>query len=490
MKIPDLKLMLAGILFMSGHVFGQTASLTASASRITTSTGQLTLTARADYAGLTPSAMGWLITLPSGWSMGALAGDVPNVTPAAGSTGTLEFAYSSFPTNAAQFTITLIYPAQSAGTVSVGSTFTYRSPLKTITPSSLSVTVAAPTPPSGPAITAVVPGHNQATVSFSPPSDNGGAAITLYTVTATPSGGSPTDSTLRPLTIPGEGRASPTAATVTATGTTSPITVTGLLDGTAYTFTVSATNSVGTGTSSSASAPATPTVTVPDAPTGVSATAGSGSAAVSFIAPANDGGASILSYTVTASPGGATATGSTSPITVNGLSSGTTYTFTVTATNSIGTSAASAASAGVALTAQGPVPGRLINLSSRAQVGTGDGILIAGFVVGGETPRTVLVRAAGPTLASYGVSGALMDPQLEITKSVNNATVVVASNDNWGGDAQITAVANTVGAFALSSASSKDVAILVTLPPGVYYAKASGVANTTGVALIEVYEVP
>ena len=88
----------------------------------------------------------------------------------------------------------------------------------------------------------------------------------------------------------------------------------------------------------------TPYVSVPGAPTGVSATAGNGSASVSFTAPASNGGASITGYTVTSSPGGITATGSSSPITVSGLTNGTAYTFTVTATNSAGTGATSAVS--------------------------------------------------------------------------------------------------------------------------------------------------
>lgn len=142
---------------------------------------------------------------------------------------------------------------------------------------------------------------------------------------------------------------------------------------------------------------------------------------------------------------------------------------------------------GLAYTATSP---RFINFSARAQVGTGDGVLIAGFVIEGTAERTMLIRAVGPTLGVYGVGGALLDPQLELTQSVNGATVIVASNDNWGGDAQIASVGGTVGAFALNSAASKDAALLVTLPPGVYSAKASGVGATTGVALIEVYEVP
>ncbi len=133
---------------------------------------------------------------------------------------------------------------------------------------------------------------------------------------------------------------------------------------------------------------------------------------------------------------------------------------------------------------------RLINVSARAQVGTGDGVLIAGFVIEGATSRTVLIRAVGPTLANYGVGGFLADPQLELTQTVSGATVVIAGNDNWGGNAQIVSLGHAVGAFALASSTSQDAALLVTLPPGIYSAKASGVGNTTGVALIEVYEVP
>jgi hypothetical protein len=86
---------------------------------------------------------------------------------------------------------------------------------------------------------------------------------------------------------------------------------------------------------------------VPDAPTDVSAVAGNEQATVSFTPPANNGGAAITNYTVTSSPGGITATGASSPIVVTGLTKGTTYTFTVTATNSAGTSTASSPSAGV-----------------------------------------------------------------------------------------------------------------------------------------------
>ncbi|MFA7078665.1 MAG: fibronectin type III domain-containing protein [Syntrophomonas sp.] len=84
--------------------------------------------------------------------------------------------------------------------------------------------------------------------------------------------------------------------------------------------------------------------TVPDAPTNVSAVAGNGQTAITFTAPANNGAATITGYTVTSNPGSITATGTGSPITVTRLPNGTTYTFTVRATNSVGDSTASAAS--------------------------------------------------------------------------------------------------------------------------------------------------
>jgi hypothetical protein len=82
------------------------------------------------------------------------------------------------------------------------------------------------------------------------------------------------------------------------------------------------------------------------------------------------------------------------------------------------------------------------------------------------------------------------DPQIALHTTVNGADTVLASNAGWGGDPQITAVDNSVGAFGLSSATSKDSVVLMTLPPGAYTAVASSVSGAAGLALVEVYEVP
>ena len=129
---------------------------------------------------------------------------------------------------------------------------------------------------------------------------------------------------------------------------------------------------------------------------------------------------------------------------------------------------------------------RLINVSARALSGTGADVLIAGFVITGPGAKTVLIRAIGPTLAVFGVPGVLADPKLEL---FNVAGVKTQENDNWGGTTALSAAFRAVGAFGLDGAS-RDAALLATLPPGAYTAQVSGVAGGTGVALVEVYEVP
>jgi autotransporter-associated beta strand protein len=172
--------------------------------------------------------------------------------------------------------------------------------------------------PSAPSSTLAAAGDKQATVSFNPPSNTNGSPITSYTVTASPGGAQ-------------------------AAGSGSPITVGGLTNGTSYTFTVTATNAAGMSAASLPSNTVTPSATssgLPGAPSGVTAVAGDKQATVSF-SPASANGSPIGFYTVTASPGGAHASGSGSPITVTGLNDGTSYTFTVTATDAAGPGPAS-----------------------------------------------------------------------------------------------------------------------------------------------------
>ena len=189
--------------------------------------------------------------------------------------------------------------------------------------------------PGAPTAVSAVAGNAQAVVSFTAPANNGGSDITSYTVTSSP-------------------------GNITASGAASPITVTGLTNGTAYTFTVRATNSVGLGTASSPSNSITPS-SPPSAPSGVTATAKSLSALVSWTQPAN-GGSAITSYTITPYQGASPVSASITTVQgaantsgyVYGLANGTAYTFTVTATNAIGTSSASAASSSITPVSDAP----------------------------------------------------------------------------------------------------------------------------------------
>ncbi|MEZ5278474.1 MAG: RHS repeat-associated core domain-containing protein [Opitutaceae bacterium] len=132
---------------------------------------------------------------------------------------------------------------------------------------------------------------------------------------------------------------------------------------------------------------------------------------------------------------------------------------------------------------------KLVNISNRGEVGVGAAIMIPGFVIGGESAKTVLIRGVGPKLADYNVTGVLEDPTLRLFRA-GEATPLL-TNDNWSdaaNAAELAAAAETVGAFALD-AGSKDAAVLVTLEPGSYTVKVSGAGGTEGVALVEVYEV-
>jgi len=145
---------------------------------------------------------------------------------------------------------------------------------------------------------------------------------------------------------------------------------------------------------------------------------------------------------------------------------------------------------------------RLVNISARASIGTGSNILIAGFGIAGNTSETVLIRGIGPRLglSPFFLAGVLAAPQLTLYDG-NTPSEVIAANSGWSTtpttgpsivaavvQAASAAVMSSVGAFALTTGSN-DTAMLVTLPPGNYTAQLSGVGGTTGIGLIEVYEV-
>src|SRR6266446_1981540 len=124
--------------------------------------------------------------------------------------------------------------------------------------------------------------------------------------------------------------------------------------------------------------------------------------------------------------------------------------------------------------------GNLLNISTRLGVGTGNNVLIGGFIITGSSNKQVLLRALGPTLSQFGVTGVLADPTLELH---NGAGALLTSNDNWK-DTQQSAITATGKA----PPNALESAILSTLAPGNYTAIVRGKNNTTGVALVEAYD--
>src|SRR6266853_3216154 len=137
-----------------------------------------------------------------------------------------------------------------------------------------------------------------------------------------------------------------------------------------------------------------------------------------------------------------------------------------------------------------PVPGsQLSNISTRAFVQTGDNVMIGGFIVQGTQSKEVIIRALGPELIPFGIPNPLADPTLELHDSTG---ALIASNDNWvttiiGGIITSDQVA-AIRASGYAPGDPRESAMIVNLPPGNYTAIVRGVANTTGVALAEVYD--
>jgi alpha-N-arabinofuranosidase len=131
---------------------------------------------------------------------------------------------------------------------------------------------------------------------------------------------------------------------------------------------------------------------------------------------------------------------------------------------------------------------RQVAISCRARVGTGGDVLIPGITIAGSGAKQIIVRAAGPALTAQGVVGALTQPHLEIFGAAGK----IAENTGWSTSANLAELraATTAAGLAAFAHGTADCAILLTLEAGNYTAKVSGLNNTTGVALVEIYEVP
>ncbi len=127
-----------------------------------------------------------------------------------------------------------------------------------------------------------------------------------------------------------------------------------------------------------------------------------------------------------------------------------------------------------------PAAIRSQNISTRLQVGTGDNVGIGGFIVNGSTPKNVLIRGIGPSLASLGILNFLPDPALELHDAAGG---IIASNDNWKDTQQ-----SEIAATGLAPANDSEAAILAVLDPGSYTAILNGATPATGVGLVEVYD--
>jgi uncharacterized repeat protein (TIGR02543 family) len=296
----------------------------------------------------------------------AKAPDAPTGVEVTAGTGKISVSWTEPASNGSAITSYTVQAYDGSGAAITGATCTVNAPATTcdvstnlvagtnytfkVTATSLAGTSAASTAstsiavnaaPSVPINVTAVAGNASANVSWDPPVNINGSALTGYSVTAYTAG-------------------NVVSGSCTTTASVETCLISGLTNGTAYTFVVTATNGIGISLASTASSAVTPS-TVPNEPTGVSAAVGDAEATISFTAPVNNGGSAVIGYTVTAS-NGATVSGTSSPIKVSGLTNATAYTFTVKATNKNGDSVASSAS-----TAVTPVASSIPTLANDAQ---------------------------------------------------------------------------------------------------------------------------
>ncbi|MEI6687847.1 MAG: fibronectin type III domain-containing protein [Thermoleophilia bacterium] len=316
-------------------------------------------------------------------------------------------------------------------------------------------------PPGSPTAVVGVAGDAQVRVSWTAPGSDGGSVITGYGVEVASGGGY-------------------AAATTSACSPASDTcrVVTGLTNGTAYTFRVSATNGAGTGSASAPSAAVTP-VTTPGAPTGVVGVAGDAQVRVSWTAPGSDGGAVLTGYTVTGSPSGSCTTAGATTCTITGLANGTAYTFTVKATNVVGASAASSPSAAITPTA--PASGAASGSSS----GSGETAAstpaptIRGMTQAGGTGIALRMRVQGAGVVR--VRGVRLGRSLGV-----GGTVCIGSRIAAGGSTVVVECRLTTAARATLRLMPLRVRVTAT-----FTAKGGGTASTSRlVRLRQIFPVP
>jgi uncharacterized repeat protein (TIGR02543 family) len=336
-------------------------------------------------------------------------------------------AYNAAGSAVSGATCTAIAPATTcdvSANLVAGSNYTFKATatnaIGTSSASSASTSIAINAAPSVPINVTAVASNASATISWDPPININGSAVTGYTVTA----------------YTAENNSAGTCSTSAPTETCA---ISGLTNGLPYTFKVTATNGIGTSASSVASSAVTPS-TIPNAPTSVIASMGDERASISFTAPANNGGSALLSYTVTSSPGDFTCTvnAPSTSCNVTGLTNGTSYTFTVKARNINGESLTSTASA-----AGTPVASSRPSLASESNQPTGNpyvgSTLTSNVLFNGAPTPTVTYQwkvcevADDPTTCT-NISGATSSTFTPTISELGKFIVVAATASNGVGD--------------------------------------------------------
>ena len=266
------------------------------------------------------------------------------------------------------------YTFQVAAITTAG-TGTRSAPSNSVTP-----TLSAPAAPTVGVATAA---NTTATLLWTPATDNGGAAVIGYIIT-------------------------PSSGTLVTVGNVTTYTLTGLTDGTSYTFTVAAINTIGTGGNSAPSNPVTPNATAPGAPTVLVASAGNTTAILTWTAPADNGGSVIIGYVITPSSGTPITVGNVTSFTVTGLVNGTGYTFTVAAINQLGTGTTSLAASNTVTPSAGggtaaASPSAPVQVFGTDRFGTAAATSLVEFPTTGSADAVVLTRSDDYADALVGI---------------------------------------------------------------------------------------